>query len=112
MKVIIGKVEDGKIEIFGSSLYISVATFYNMLIDYALYWQNHTPTAFGNPDYAYLKGLIIGYATAKNWNIKENKNNIIVKNSSGRKLIELAILPLPDSYFEAIKENKEMFNNL
>ena len=112
MKAITGKVEDGKIDIFGNSSYMSVSMFYNMLIDYALYWQNNTPTAYGNPDYSYLRGLVIGYAAAKNWDIRENKEKIIVKNSSGRKLIELVILPLPDSYFEAIKENKEIFDNL
>ena len=113
MNIIKGNVKDGVKEVtFGKQSYQDIIFFYNKLIEYSLYWQLHTPTAFGNPDYNDIKGFIYGYASAKHWGILEKPEKIIVKTYSGKKIIELEILPLPDSYYESLKENAEVWNHL
>lgn len=107
-----GKVEDGYIDCFSSKEKDIVVFFYNQLIDYAMYWQDHTPTAFGNPEYQRMEGWIYGFALAKKWNIEEQKNKIIVKTQKGKKIIELEKMPLPESYFKAKKEIKETIDNM
>lgn len=104
-----GKAQDGMIDIFSVKESEQKVFLYNKLTEYAMYWQYNTPTSFGNPDFKELRGWVFGFLSAKKWQIKEYGNKIIVRNNSGKKIIEMETLPLPKSYYEAKKEVKEVW---
>lgn len=86
--------------------------FWNKLVDYATYWEIHTPTANGNPDYNTLTGFIQGFLIAKKWEMTEEPTKIFVRTSQNRLLIEMTKRPIPQSYYDIKKEIQDCINKL
>lgn len=51
------------------------------------YYNNHSSTAFGNPDLAHIEGMIRGYCLAKEWVWNEEEG--IVRVTKGKKTLFL-----------------------
>jgi hypothetical protein len=95
---------------------------WNFVAERENYFQIHTPTAFGNPDYDRICGKVIGYCTAKHieesqsqdgkwweyWRVKLSTTQEVYKYSerTGRKpYMRVPRLEKPDSYWKAVEEN-------
>ena len=85
---------------------------WNKLIDYALYWELNSPTVNGNPEYERLSSFIQGYLVAKNWDMEEQSTKIIIKNKRNQILIEMNKRPIPQSYYDTIKDINNNINSL
>lgn len=85
---------------------------WNKLVEYAAYWELNSPTVNGNPDYDKLSSFIQGYLVAKNWDIEEEPTKIIIKNKRNQILIEMVKRPLPQSYYDKVKDINNTINNL
>lgn len=85
---------------------------WNKLVDYALYWELNSPTVNGNPDYERLISFIQGFLTAKNWDMKEEPAKITIKNKRNQILIEMTKRPIPQSYYDKIKDINNTIINL
>ena len=89
--------------------------FYTFLLkmkDYVEYYNNHTSTAFGNPDLAKMDGIILGWCLGANWQIEESKKEIKILSKGGRliMLIERPKKSLAET--EKRKELKQMWNEI
>ena len=110
MDIIIDNVDSGYKD---TILDISGVYFlWNKLVDYATYWEEHSPTVNGNPDYNTLVGLIQGFLIAKRWRMTEEPTKIIIRTSQGRLIIEMTKRPIPQHYFDKKKEIAEAINKL
>lgn len=85
---------------------------WNKLVDYASYWELNSPTVNGNPDYERLSSFIQGYLVAKNWDMEEEPTKIIIRNKRNQFLIKMTKHPLPQSYYDTIKDINKTINNL
>ena len=86
--------------------------FLCMLKNYLEYFNNNTSTAFGNPDYSYMEGLVIGYCMAKHWDYNETKDYITILSSKGRKLIYIERPRKSLAEVNKQKELKQMWNEI
>ena len=55
------------------------------------YYNDHSSTAFGNPDLARIEGIISGYCMAKGWDIVDSDGYRFIK--SGNKIIFTIEIP-------------------
>lgn len=76
-----------------------------MVEKYMNYWNNNTPTAFGNPDYNYLMGCVEGYITAKGWGQRETTQKEIILFKGNKKVLVIDKIEKPKSYYEAERDN-------
>lgn len=110
MDIIIDNVDSGyKDTILDIS---GVCFLWNKLVDYATYWENHSPTVNGNPDYERLESFIVGYLTAKKWDMFEESRKITIRTKQGKLLIEMTKRPIPQHYFDTKKEIAEAIDKL
>lgn len=75
------------------------------------YYQNNSPTAFGNPDYSVKKGIVTGIGIAANIS-EEAIDGRIVFRKGNRIILEVDKLNRPKSYYEANREIREIMDNL
>lgn len=75
------------------------------------YYQLHSPTAFGNVDYAMLDGLVCGILQATGWEEIQDESSIIIKRNN-RKILTLSKLSKPQSYYEDKKEIAKILNEI
>lgn len=85
---------------------------WNKLVDYATYWELNSPTVNGNPDYERLSSFIQGFLVAKNWDMEEESTKIIIKNKRNQILIKMTKQPIPQSYYDKIKDINNNITNL
>ena len=76
------------------------------------YYNTYSSTAFGNPDLARMEGKFIGYCLAKNWDIDEDSERIIIRSQKGRKLYYIEKPCTPQDELERRKDIAEMWDNL
>lgn len=85
---------------------------YSAIRDVENYYQFHTPTAFGNPDYArahgYLNGLLQGYGLDK----QIIGDKIIIKTQKGVKLMVIERPQKPDAYFKEKEEISKLMGDI
>lgn len=94
-----------------SGIECDLTWLWNKLVDYGNYWDLHTPTANGNPDYMFLKGWIEGFCASKNWGLAESDDKIEVF-SRNKVILAMKLNPKPQSYFNSLKEINETLNSL
>ena len=94
-----------------SGIEFDLTWLWNKLVDYGNYWDLHTPTVNGNPDYMFLKGWIEGFCASKGYELAESDDKIEVYKRN-RLILVMKINPKPKSYFDTKKEIDEMLNSL
>lgn len=85
---------------------------YEAIVKRENYYQYNDPTAFGNPDYAYLNGVLWGLIVGYGLNIYETKQEICVY-TQGHKLIMRVQRPQKTPWYkEKKKEAIETWNKI
>jgi hypothetical protein len=76
---------------------------YKAIRDVEMYFQENTPTAFGNPEYfrrdGFLSGVLTGYGL-----IYKEKNGYICIYCGKNCILKVEKLTLPESYHEEIRD--------
>lgn len=88
-----------------------VIKLYMAVADRENYYQNNSPTAFGNPDYSVKEGIVTGIGIAANIS-EEAIDGRIVFRKGNRIILEVDKLNRPKSYYEANREIREIMDNL
>lgn len=71
------------------------------------YFQINSPTAFGNPDYSFLSGVVSGFLQAMDAEeILVDDQIVICKTKTGRKMLILDKLTKPKGYYESLRDNR------
>ena len=83
-----------------------IAGLYKALSERENYFQNNTPTAFGNPEYSLLCGIVSGFLQGSELEMDEDDNHFIVKRGKKTVLIVDKIKRC-SGYYEAKKEIAE-----
>ena len=123
MKYYVPKIIDGEIEllpditstcifkdwddIYASKSVRVVAALYQAVADRENYYQFHTPTAFGNPDYTMMQGIVIGIERAEEIN-EVPKDGKIYFQKGKRTILVVDKIKLHRSHYEAQKEIREI----
>lgn len=84
-----------------------IADLYMAVMERENYFQYHTQTMYGNPDYDYRAGVVDGILKAGNIEEIKTETKFIYKKS-GRKILVVDKLKRPLGYYESKKENDEL----
>ena len=76
------------------------------------YFQENTPTAFGNPEYNLYCGIVSGFLQALEFTEEVENGQIIVRNSANRIVLVIDKLKLPQSYYDRQRENREVLSDI
>lgn len=80
-----------------------IALLYHAISQRENYYQTYTPTAYGDPQYKYYCGLVIGILQASGMcEVTEDEYIVIKKNN--RRLLIIDKIKRPQSYYDACKE--------
>ena len=82
--------------------------YYNFLLkvaDYLHYFNHNTSTAFGNPDYARMDGIILGWCYGAGWQLVEDIETIKILSQKGRTIM---IIEKPKKSLAEIKKREEL----
>lgn len=83
-----------------------VGALYQAVEERENYYQLHTPTAFGNPDFSMIQGVVIGIKRAEE--IEETvEGDKIYFRKNGRAILVVDKIKLHRSYYDAKKDNAE-----
>lgn len=82
------------------------AMLYMAVADRENYFQDYTPTPFGNPRYEYLVGLVHGIKLAAGIEEETHDGRLIFRKGK-RKVLVVDKVERPASYYEAAKDNTE-----
>lgn len=86
-----------------------VARLYEAIAKRENYFQEYSPTAFGNPDYERLAGTVDGILVAMEAREAEENGQIVIRMAqNGRKILVVDKVKRHESYYEAERENKEL----
>lgn len=86
--------------------------FVKRMAEYLHYYNNHTSTAFGNPDYAQMDGVIGGFCLAKQWAYDEDVDIITISDKRGRKLFEFEKPKISQMEIDKRKEIQKMWDEM
>ena len=90
-----------------------IAGLYSALRERENYFQYYRPTAFGNPDYSRLCGIVTGFLLAMEAEeVLEGEYIVIRKQVSQKKLLVVDKLTRPQGYYQSCKENRELWRDL
>lgn len=81
--------------------------YYSFLLrvaDYLHYFNFNTSTAFGNPDYSKMNGIVLGWCFGAEWEIKEDCNKIEIFSKKGRKIMVIEKPKTPNTELSKRKE--------
>lgn len=77
------------------------------------YFQENTPTAFGNPEHEHRCGVVVGLLLAMEAvEHRENGQIVIRKGRDGRKLLVVDVPTRPEWYYESVRDNRETLEAL
>ena len=77
------------------------------------YYQENTPTAFGDPQYSLYCGVVKGFLMAMEAEENDVAGQIVIRNSrNGKKLLVIDKPTRPASYFEDLRSNRELLREL
>ena len=83
-----------------------VAALYQAVMNRENYYQFNTPTAFGNPDFAMMQGIVLGIEMAEE--IEETvKGEKLCFRKGGKTILEVDKIRLHKSYYDAKRDNAE-----
>lgn len=86
-----------------------IARLYEAIAKRENYFQEYSPTAFGNPDYERIAGTVDGILVAMEAYETEANGQIVIRMAqSGKKILVVDKVKRPKSYFEEERENKEL----
>lgn len=88
-----------------------IATLYDALSKRENYFQLNKPTAFGNPDMAYYRGLVAGILRGAGMEEVIEDEQIIIKKGN-RKVLVVDKVNRPHSYYDAKRENNNLLKEL
>lgn len=88
-----------------------IAYLYSAICKRENYYQEHTPTAFGNPQYSFCSGVVTGILQAMEATEDIEDNKIVIRKNRNILLI-VDKLKKPASYYEVQKENRKLLNDL
>lgn len=88
-----------------------IAALYDALSKRENYFQLNTPTAFGNPDMAYYRGLVIGILQGSGMEEIIEDEKIVIKKGN-RKVLVVDKVNRPQSYHDAKRENNKLLKEL
>lgn len=89
--------------------YRQIARLYEAIANRENYFQEYSPTAFGNPDYERLAGIVNGILMAMEASETEVDGQIVVRiERTGKKILVVDKIKRHESYYEAERENKEL----
>lgn len=80
-----------------------VAGIYKALSERENYYQDNTPTAFGNPEYSLLVGTVNGFIQGAELEMDEDEEHFIVRKGK-RKILVVDKIKRNPGYFEAKRE--------
>lgn len=84
-----------------------IAGLYRAIADRENYFQENTPTAFGNPEYNLYMGTVRGYIQALELEeTVENEQIVIRKN--GRKMLVIDKIKRSDAYYQDMAEIRKL----
>lgn len=89
-----------------------VARLYSAIRSRENYFQENTPTAFGNPEYSRCCGMVSGFLQALEFTETEEDGKIIIHNSKNKIVLIIDKLKLPQSYFECQKDINKTLREL
>lgn len=82
------------------------------LVEHQLnYFNMNNSTAFGNPDYEFISGQVVGYCKAKGW-IWEEKDGIISIRSGSRTFMKIEKPGIPSWEKEKRADIRKMYDDL
>lgn len=85
---------------------VLAALLYSAVADRENYFQDYTPTPFGNPRHEYLAGLVHGIKLAAGIE-EETADGRLIFRKGKRKVLVVDKVRRPASYYEAAKDNAE-----
>ena len=80
-----------------------IAALYKAIADRENYYQENSPTAFGNPDYSRICGIVIGILQATEIE-EQRKDDKLIFYKGKRKVLVVDKLKLPRHYYEARRD--------
>ena len=90
---------------------VLIAQLYMAVMKRENYYQDYTPTAFGDPNYTLNCGIVIGIETTANISEKAIDGRIVFRKCN-RVILEVDKVNRPKSYYEASREIREIMDNL
>ncbi len=88
-----------------------VAGLYKALSARENYYQDNTPTAFGNPEYSLLVGTVNGFIQGAGLDMDEDDEHFIIKKGK-RKILVVDKIKRNPGYFEAKRETMKALNDI
>lgn len=88
-----------------------IAALYQAVAARENYFQNYTPSAFGNPEYSRLCGIVEGFRQALELTEEHTEDEILFKRGN-RIFLAVDKIHLRRSYYEECKEIRETFDAL
>lgn len=87
------------------AVYTAIQRLYN-------YYQTNTPTAFGNPEYSYLRGYLVGLLSGIHYNMEECDGKVTVTDKHGKKILIVEVPVKTKNYADSIKDINNTLRNL
>lgn len=88
-----------------------IATLYMAIQKRENYYQEFSPTAYGDPQYTRYVGEVIGILKATEWEEEKTEELIIIKKDK-RKILVIDRVKKPQSYYNNIREISKLQREL
>ena len=81
-----------------------IAGLYDALQKRENYFQENSPTAFGNPEFSFLDGVVNGYLRALEFEETVENGRIIIGKYGGRATLIVDKIKKPKGYYQDFKD--------
>lgn len=88
-----------------------LAALYKAIEQRENYYQLNSPTAFGNPQYRYYCGVVVGFLQGMELEEIVENEKIVIKGNN-RKIMVIDKVNRPKSYHDSLKEINDTLNEL
>lgn len=88
-----------------------LAALYKAIEQRENYYQLNSPTAFGDPQYRYYCGIVVGFLQGMELEEIVEDEKIVIKGSN-RKIMIIDKVKRPKSYHDSLKEINDTLNEL
>lgn len=88
-----------------------LAALYKAIEQRENYYQLNSPTAFGDPQYRYYCGVVVGFLQGMELEEIVEDEKIVIKGSN-RKIMIIDKVKRPKSYHDSLKEINDTLNEL
>lgn len=83
---------------------VKLALLYIRIADEQNYFQSNDPTAFGNPEYSRLQGIVCGFCAGAGFLYCEEGDKIFIKTEKGSLLMTVEKPKKTDRHYKKLKE--------